>query len=94
MGRAWLDCEGAKLSRAGTVENVSLCFQDPQGGLKPYLVDMVANNGVPRNARLLIKSLLESPSVLKIIHDPRMDSDALYHLHGITFIDGNSSWWS
>lgn len=76
-GRVAFDCEGVDLSRLGTVEIISICFPSKEVflvdfGQKPTCLKVV-------NA---VKTLMES-NVTKIIHDCRMDCDALYHIHGI-----------
>jgi exonuclease 3'-5' domain-containing protein 1 len=75
--RVAFDCEGCQLSRLGSVEVVSICFSSMQ----TFLVDL---GGEP-NPQVVqaVKALLEDAKVIKIIHDCRMDSDALFHLHGI-----------
>jgi ribonuclease D len=74
--RVAFDCEGINLSRLGTVEIVSICFPT----LDVYLVDF---GGVCPQILKSVTNLFESASVTKVIHDCRMDCDALYHLHGI-----------
>jgi len=71
------DCEGVNLSRLGTVEIVSICFSASQ----VYLVDF----GKHRCPKIVeaVKKLFECSTLTKIIHDCRMDCDALYHNHGI-----------
>jgi exonuclease 3'-5' domain-containing protein 1 len=71
------DCEGVNLSRLGSVEIVSICFSASE----VYLVDF----GKEKCSKIVeaVKELLESSKVTKIIHDCRMDCDALYHKHGI-----------
>jgi len=71
------DCEGVNLSRLGTVEIVSICFSTSQ----VYLVD-VGKDKCPKIVEA-VKKLFECSTLTKIIHDCRMDCDALYHNHGI-----------
>ncbi|KAL7467684.1 hypothetical protein ACHAXS_007926 [Conticribra weissflogii] len=71
------DCEGVNLSRLGSLEIVSICFQD----MEIFLVDF-GNNPCPK-IKEKVKEIFESSKVVKIIHDCRMDCDALFHLHGI-----------
>eukprot|EP00985_Skeletonema_marinoi_P027546 scaffold22825_cov73-Skeletonema_marinoi.AAC.1 len=71
------DCEGVNLSRLGTVEIVSICFSASQ----VYLVDF-GKNKCPKIVEA-VKKLFECSKLTKIIHDCRMDCDALYHNHGI-----------
>jgi len=75
--RVAFDCEGVDLSRVGTVELVSIAFAS--GNV--YLIDM---QGEKRERRMsALKELLGSQTILKVIHDCRMDADALFHLHDI-----------
>ena len=71
------DCEGVNLSRLGSVEIVSICFSAKQ----VYLVDF-GKEKCPKVVAA-VKKLFECSKVTKIIHDCRMDCDALYHNHGI-----------
>ena len=77
------DCQGINLSRIGTVEIVSISIESSEDIV--YLLDM----GPKRDADLrqdltkTLKCLLESQTTRKIVHDCRMDCDALFHLHGI-----------
>jgi ribonuclease D len=72
------DCEGINLSRIGTVELISICFSS----LAIFLIDF---GGSPDAIiKQQVQRLFESHKITKIIHDCRMDSDALFHLHGIT----------
>ena len=75
--RVAFDCEGVNLSRFGSVEIVSVCFPT----LNVYLVDF--GGTVCPGILKSVTDLFESASVTKVIHDCRMDCDALYHLHGI-----------
>jgi hypothetical protein len=79
--RVAFDCEGVDLSRVGTVELVSIAFAS--GNV--YLIDMQGDvDDEKRQPRIeALKELLGSESILKVIHDCRMDADALFHLHGI-----------
>jgi 3'-5' exonuclease len=76
--RVAFDCEGINLCRVGTVELVSVFFEQNKDSV--FLVDLSGNRG-SRVAAL--KKLFECESVVKVIHDSRMDGDALYHIHGI-----------
>ena len=80
--RVAIDCEGVDLSRIGSVEIVSFCFPTKD----VYLVDfgVVPVTESHQMIRSHVKRLLECSSIIKVIHDCRKDSDALYHLHGIT----------
>ena len=75
--RVAFDCEGVNLSRVGSLELVSICFPS----MEVYLVDF-GGTPCPRVVKS-VKDLFESDAVTKIIHDCRMDCDAMYHLHGI-----------
>ena len=75
--RVALDCEGVNLSRLGSVELISV-------GFSPMEVFLVEVGGEPDPDILkAVKELFEDAKVTKIIHDCRMDSDALFHLHDI-----------
>lgn len=75
--RVAFDCEGVNLSRLGSLEIISICFED----MEVYLVDFEGNpcSRITKS----VKDLFESNAVTKIIHDCRKDCDALYHHHGI-----------
>eukprot|EP00978_Attheya_sp_CCMP212_P013179 scaffold33078_cov48-Attheya_sp.AAC.1 len=76
------DCEGVKLSRAGSVELVSLHFPNIDC---IFLIDTgKSGNTKFRKKRIdALKKLFECKTIEKVIHDCRMDSDALYHHFGI-----------
>mmetsp|Transcript_4427 Transcript_4427/g.6786 ORF Transcript_4427/g.6786 Transcript_4427/m.6786 type:complete len:272 (-) Transcript_4427:317-1132(-) len=77
LERVTFDCEGVNLSRIGTVEIISICFK----AMDTFLVDM---GGDPDPVIIkTVRELMENEMVVKIIHDCRMDCDALFHLHGI-----------
>jgi exonuclease 3'-5' domain-containing protein 1 len=78
------DCEGVNLSRAGSVEIVAIDFGKLAETDDVFLIDLGATNGISSTLRKKLKELLESQTVVKVIHDVRMDSDALFHLYGIT----------
>lgn len=90
--RLAMDCEGVNLSRIGTVEVLSLSFDsqidnnERKEERTVFLVDLGQGNQEEQLAErvVLVKALMESKEVVKIIHDSRMDCDALHHLHGIT----------
>jgi DNA polymerase I-like protein with 3'-5' exonuclease and polymerase domains len=63
----------------GTVELVSLFFEYDKEVV--FLVDLAGSNG---NRVAALKKVFECESLEKVIHDSRMDCDALYHLHRIT----------
>eukprot|EP00668_Euglena_longa_P040919 GGOE01053852.1.p1 GENE.GGOE01053852.1~~GGOE01053852.1.p1 ORF type:complete len:312 (+),score=76.23 GGOE01053852.1:82-936(+) len=73
-----LDCEGVHLSRYGKLSLVQI---GTRGG-RCFLFD-VLNCTAESPIVQLLACLLESPAITKIIHDCRMDSDALFHLLNI-----------
>ena len=86
--RLAFDCEGVRLGRNGSIEVVSLCLEDQSQAIKApevYLVDL-ATSSSPNGKQLrhqrvqALKLLFECSEVRKVIHDCRIDSDALYHL--------------
>jgi len=88
--RVAFDCEGVNLSRIGTIELVSLVFDKKdetasRGTSTVFLIDIGGGrSSVYAQERInALKRLFECGTVPKIIHDSRMDSDALFHLHGI-----------
>ena len=80
--RVAFDCEGVNLSRLGSVEIVSVCFSSDN----VFLVDIGGESPDPEIIKAL-KDLFENANVKKIIHDCKMDSDALFHLHGIRLVN-------
>lgn len=77
LQRVTFDCEGVNLSRVGSVELISISFKS----MDVFLVDM-GGNPDPVIIKT-VRELMENEMVVKIIHDCRMDCDALFHLHGI-----------
>ncbi|OQS00919.1 hypothetical protein ACHHYP_02166 [Achlya hypogyna] len=69
-----IDCEGAQLGRTGVLTLVSVAV-----GPRVYLFDVLANPALLG----ALKPLLESDRVVKVLHDCRKDSDALFHGAGI-----------
>ena len=87
--RVAFDCEGVNLSRVGTLEIVSLCFDDNVDEAAPntiFLVDVgpACDTNILQKRLDLVKSILEHENIEKIIHDSRMDCDALFHHHSVT----------
>jgi hypothetical protein len=84
--RIAFDCEGINLSRIGTGELVSLCFEDAG---YVYLVDLSANSNRALRAKRVeaLKTLFACDTVEKVIHDCRMDCDALFHIFGTEVIN-------
>ena len=86
--RVAFDCEGVNLSRVGTLEIVSLCFDENVDEAAPntiFLVDVgpACDTNILQKRLDLVKSILEHENIEKIIHDSRMDCDALFHHHSI-----------
>ena len=77
-----LDCEGWRLGRMGTLSLIQVGTESGDA----FLFDVL---DCPRNSEVVqwLKAILESTAVTKIVHDCRMDSDALYHLLGITLAE-------
>lgn len=76
---AW-DCEGVELGRFGSVTVLQLATRE-----RCYILDLLSYAREP--ILQFAKSLLEDPSITKIIHDAAADADALYHLHNIRVVD-------
>jgi len=82
-----VDCEGVNMSRVGAVTLLQVAAGD-----RAYLFDvqamgracfeMVSDASVTNGRNL--KSVLEDPRVLKLMFDCRVDSDALFHQHGVS----------
>lgn len=73
-----MDCEGVDLGRSG-----QLCLVQLSTPKRSFLFDV---HDVPRDAEMVsfLRNVLESEYVIKIIHDCKMDSDALFHILDIT----------
>lgn len=72
-----LDCEGVDLGRTGELTIVQVSSRSHF-----FLFD-VLNLHKDSPSVIFLKALLENPSILKVVHDVKMDSDALYHGLGI-----------
>ncbi len=74
VDEVYCDCEGVDLSREGSVCIVQIATSE-----QTVIVDVL---GKKHNDPLIqwLRVILESDKVKKIIHDCRMDSDALWHL--------------
>ncbi len=72
------DCEGVSLSRDGRLTLMQ--FSSEQGDI--FLLDMISP--IKDHLVKVIKPILESERIKKVIHDPAMDSDAAFHQFGIT----------
>lgn len=77
--RIGLDCEGVNLGRNGMICMVQLCTP----GGECFILDVM---GKGKNDPLIdwLRTILESKAIQKVIHDCRMDSDALQHHLGIS----------
>lgn len=73
-----VDCEGVDLGRGGM-----LCLVQMSTPTQCFLFD-VLNCSKESRVHAFLKSILEDESTTKIIHDCKMDADALYHCMGIT----------
>lgn len=73
-----LDCEGYNLGRKGTLSIIQISTVDSN----IYIFDtQVQENQKDFLEKGGLKEILESELIIKVIHDCRRDSDALYH-HG------------
>eukprot|EP00057_Strongylocentrotus_purpuratus_P004816 XP_003729510.1 PREDICTED: uncharacterized protein LOC100893986 [Strongylocentrotus purpuratus] len=73
-----LDCEGCSLSKTGRLTLVQIATMEG----KVYLFDVYRCPYLFHDG--LLADFLESEAVLKVIHDCRKDTAALYHQFGIT----------
>eukprot|EP00026_Physarum_polycephalum_P007632 Phypoly_transcript_07697.p1 GENE.Phypoly_transcript_07697~~Phypoly_transcript_07697.p1 ORF type:complete len:427 (+),score=69.81 Phypoly_transcript_07697:48-1283(+) len=71
-----VDCEGVNLGRNGR-----LCLVQVATSSKAYLFDII--EGGPGIFDSGLRKLLESKDLLKVMHDCRLDSDALFHEHKV-----------
>ena len=78
------DAEGVNLSRIGEATVLSIGVQN-EDHVQVFIFDILEKDDADFYAReiSIIKKLLEDPSVTKIIHDCRKDSDALNTFHKI-----------
>ncbi|KAL5257223.1 hypothetical protein ACHWQZ_G012234 [Mnemiopsis leidyi] len=82
-----VDAEGWRLCRDGTLSLLALSWDDmiiyvidvQVLGSKSFTIEIRAKN--PKWSS--VKELLEDPETLKVLCDPRSDSDALYHHFGV-----------
>lgn len=79
------DCEGVDLGRFGKI-----CIVQLSTRTKCFLFD-VKDLDKESVIVLFLKSILENPSVTKVIHDCKMDSDALYHLLDIKLCNSHDT---
>jgi hypothetical protein len=80
-GAVGLDCEGVDLGAFGQLTLVQIAT--PDGGCS--LFDMIDKPGAP--VMEMLKGVLESPSIVKIIHDCKADSEALSAECGIKLLN-------
>lgn len=95
--RVAFDCEGINLSRLGSIEIVSICFGQVEEitiaeSRNVFLVDVGKKKHESKSSGhedrvAAIKRLFECSTVVKVIHDCRMDSDALYHHLGVKLVN-------
>eukprot|EP01031_Cornospumella_fuschlensis_P026275 gene26275-31740_t len=83
-----LDCEGVDLGRKGKICIVQLSTKEHS-----FLFD-VHEMRKTHEIALALKEILQSPTILKVIHDCKQDSDALYHHLGIqlTHVHDTQCW--
>jgi exonuclease 3'-5' domain-containing protein 1 len=72
-GAIALDCEGVNLGRCGKICVIQVSTRD-----QVFLFDVHGLDGSSDISQAL-REVLEDASITKIIHDCKMDSDALYH---------------
>ena len=74
------DCEGVSLGRHGELTIIQLSSHK-----KCFLFDVV---GMDRDCKAMVflKEILESKTIIKVIHDCKMGADALYHIFGINLV--------
>ncbi|KAF0693783.1 Aste57867_15282 [Aphanomyces stellatus] len=70
-----VDCEGVALSRTGRICVISVAV-----GFHVYLFDVMVAPALTE----MLKPMLEDTATLKVLHDCRKDSDALFHQFGIS----------
>lgn len=74
-----LDCEGVDLGRDGSITIITMSTEN-----SCYLFDVIdLRAGLKSELKAFLKDILEDEHVTKIIHDCKMDSDALLHSLGI-----------
>ncbi len=80
----YIDLEGIRLSRQGSISLITIFAQSRNCA---YLVDVHSlqssafSTEAPDGTTL--KSILESPAIIKVFFDLRNDSDALHHHYGV-----------
>jgi len=73
-----VDAEGVNLGPSGPMTMLQVCTWSGQ----VYLFDLLANRDLMGEGEL--GRLLQSEQVVKVVHDCRNDSAALFHQHGVT----------
>lgn len=78
-----IDCEGVNLSSSGTVTLLQVAVMPEVAHAMPktYIFDVLVNPDFLANG---LRTLCESEAVVKVIHDVRNDSAALFFQHQIT----------
>ena len=78
----YLDLEGTRLSRDGTISLLTVLFAPGPSRERSYLIDIEALQHSAFTAidsrGTTLKDILEDPNILKVFFDVRNDSDALY----------------
>ena len=85
-----LDIEGVELSRLGTIELISIGIELEGNLVRTFIFDAsTASSGssIYMAQIAALKQILESPDVVKIIHDCKQDSDALFAHLGIQLVN-------
>ncbi|KAK4502453.1 hypothetical protein PRZ48_005878 [Zasmidium cellare] len=80
----YIDLEGNSLGRHGTLSIITILVQPLE---TTYLIDVTTLGKetftIKGHGGLTLKTILESPNIIKVFFDVRNDSDALYSLYGI-----------
>jgi len=83
----YLDLEGVKLSRHGSISIVTILLEVSPSSRQGFLVDVhtLGNSAFTTTGTNgeTLKSIFESPSIPKVFFDVRNDSDALFSHYGI-----------
>lgn len=82
----YIDCEGINLSRSGHISTLQLCVPC-QGGreLKSFVIDvLLVGDALLGQPESVLRRALESETVLKVIHDGRRDTEALYFQYDVS----------
>lgn len=78
------DCEGINLGASGQITLIQIAVMPPSDSVavipKIYIFDILLN---PEFLNGSLKELLESEKIIKVIHDARNDSSALFFQYGI-----------